>query len=160
MNLVARHAAMPLLDALLAWRKDAESQAQRSGVELVILRKKVHSACLYGLVVAVCSSSTCPAQHEWMDELHHISDRLCVNVLIPVIQLTVNAWTLQLAVETVFLEASHQLVGPESSGLSGRQAEALERLAFDWALNAETYVEPKFSDLIKAREKVCNLDLG
>ena len=71
-----------------------------------------------------------------------------------------NAWTLQLAVETVFLEASHQLVGPESSGLSGRQAEALERLAFDWALNAETYVEPKFSDLIKAREKVCNLDPG
>ncbi len=65
-----------------------------------------------------------------------------------------HAWLLQLAVEAVFLEASHQLVGPGSSGLSGRQAEALERLAFDWALNAETYVEPKFSDLIKAREKV------
>jgi hypothetical protein len=61
---------------------------------------------------------------------------------------------LQLAVEAVFLEASHQLVGPGSSGLSGRQAEALERLAFDWALNAETYVDPKFSDLTKAREKV------
>ena len=61
---------------------------------------------------------------------------------------------LQLAVETVFLEASKQLVGQTSSGLSGRQAEALERLAFDWALNAETYVEPKFSDLGKAREKV------
>ena len=43
LNLVARHAAMPLLDALLAWRKDAESQAQRAGVELVVLRKKVHS---------------------------------------------------------------------------------------------------------------------
>ncbi|KAL0053523.1 hypothetical protein WJX82_006983 [Trebouxia sp. C0006] len=99
LNLVAQHAAMPLLDALLAWRKDAESQAQRLGGELVVLRKK-------------------------------------------------------LAVEAVFLEASHQLVGPGSSGLSGRQAEALERLAFDWALNAETYVEPKFSDLIRAREKV------
>ena len=60
----------------------------------------------------------------------------------------------QLAVEAVFLEASKQLVGPGSSGLSGRQAEALERLAFDWALNAETYVEPKYSDLGKAREKV------
>ena len=45
LNLVARHAAMPLLDALLAWRKDAESQAQRAGVELVVLRKKVHSVC-------------------------------------------------------------------------------------------------------------------
>lgn len=61
---------------------------------------------------------------------------------------------LQLAVETVFLEAANQLVAPGSSGLSGRQSEALERLAFDWALNAETYVEPKFSELTKARERV------
>ena len=60
----------------------------------------------------------------------------------------------QLAVETVFLEASKQLVGPGSSGLSGRHAEALEWLAFDWALNADIYVEPKFSDLGRAREKV------
>ena len=41
LNLVARHAAMPLLDALLAWRKDAESQASRAASELVVLRKKV-----------------------------------------------------------------------------------------------------------------------
>ena len=41
LSLVARHAAMPLLDALLAWRKDAESQAQHAGSELVVLRKKV-----------------------------------------------------------------------------------------------------------------------
>lgn len=41
LHLVARHAAMPLLDALLAWRKDAESQASRAPVELVVLRKKV-----------------------------------------------------------------------------------------------------------------------
>ena len=49
LNLVARHAAMPLLDALLAWRKDAESMAQRAGMELVVLRKKVcrvHSCCV------------------------------------------------------------------------------------------------------------------
>jgi len=49
LNLVAQHAAMPLLDALLAWRKDAESQAQRLGGELVVLRKKVH----------LCSKTTC-----------------------------------------------------------------------------------------------------
>ena len=61
---------------------------------------------------------------------------------------------MQLAVEAVFLEAAHQLVGPGSSGLSERQSDALERLAFDWALNAETYVDPKFSDLARAREKV------
>lgn len=41
LDLVARHAAMPLLDALLAWRKDAESQASRAAVEIVVLRKKV-----------------------------------------------------------------------------------------------------------------------
>ena len=41
LNLVARHAAMPLLDALLAWRKDAESQASRSAPESVVIRKKV-----------------------------------------------------------------------------------------------------------------------
>ncbi|KAL3146696.1 hypothetical protein ABBQ32_000920 [Trebouxia sp. C0010 RCD-2024] len=104
LKLVARHAAMPLLDALLAWRKDAESQASRSAPESVLLRKK-------------------------------------------------------LAVETVFLEASKQLVGPGSSGLSGRQAEALERLAFDWALNADTYVEPKYSDLGRAREKLTKLQV-
>lgn len=43
LHLVARHAAMPLLDALLAWRKDAESQASRAPVEIVVLRKKVCS---------------------------------------------------------------------------------------------------------------------
>ena len=41
LKLVARHAAMPLLDALLAWRKDAESQASRAAIEIVVLRKKV-----------------------------------------------------------------------------------------------------------------------
>lgn len=41
LNLVACHAATPLLDALLSWRKDAEAQAQRAGSELVVLRKKV-----------------------------------------------------------------------------------------------------------------------
>lgn len=60
----------------------------------------------------------------------------------------------QLAVETVFLEASDRLVDGESSGLSERQADALERLAFDWILNAEKYVEPKFAELARARDKV------
>ena len=59
----------------------------------------------------------------------------------------------QLAVEAVFLEASDRLVGSDTSGLSERQADALERLAFDWILNAEKYVEPKFTELTRAREK-------
>lgn len=66
-----------------------------------------------------------------------------------------NVAVIQLAVETVFLEAASQLVTPGSSGLSARQAEALERLAFDWALNAETYVEPKYGELTRYRERVC-----
>ena len=83
-------------------------------------------------------------------------------------KVTTHPCLMQLAVETVFLEAANQLVAPGSSGLSGRQAEALERLAFDWALNAETYVEPKFGELTKSRERVsyncidngrlCNVD--
>ena len=59
----------------------------------------------------------------------------------------------QLAVESVFLEASVGLVGTASSGLSERQADALERLAFDWLLNADKYVEPKYPELHRARDK-------
>lgn len=47
LKLVARHAAMPLLDALLAWRKDAESQASRSAPESVLLRKKVKHSSMH-----------------------------------------------------------------------------------------------------------------
>ena len=56
LNLVARHAAMPLLDALLAWRKDVESQASRAGVESVVLRKKVMSSSVH-MVYDLLSSS-------------------------------------------------------------------------------------------------------
>ena len=59
----------------------------------------------------------------------------------------------QLAVEKIFLETSVQLVSEGSSELSDRQAEALEKLTFDWVLNAEKYVDARFSELYKAREK-------
>ena len=68
-----------------------------------------------------------------------------VNVLIGV----------QLAVETVFLEATLQLVAPESSPLSDGQANAVEILVFDWVLHAEKFVDSKHSELLKARERVC-----
>ena len=60
---------------------------------------------------------------------------------------------MQLAVEKIFLETSVQLVSEGSSELSDRQAEALEKLTFDWVLNAEKYVDARFSELYKAREK-------
>lgn len=63
----------------------------------------------------------------------------------------------QLAVERIFLETSVQLVCEGSSDLSDRQAEALEKLTFDWILNAEKYVDVRFSELYKAREKVTTL---
>lgn len=51
------------------------------------------------------------------------------------------------------------MVGPGTSGLPDRMTEALEGLAFNWILNADTYVEAKFQDLVKAREKVQYLKL-
>ena len=47
------------------------------------------------------------------------------------------------------------LVCEGSSELSDRQAEALEKLTFDWVLNAEKYVDARFSELYRAREKAC-----
>ena len=61
---------------------------------------------------------------------------------------------LQLAVEAVYLEATLQLVSKTSSSLSGSQAKALEDLVFDWVLHAEKFVDSRFMDLLKAREKV------
>ena len=58
LHLVARHAATPLLDTLLAWRKDAESQASRAAIEIVVLRKKVQEL-LYLLVAVKLLASSC-----------------------------------------------------------------------------------------------------
>lgn len=57
--------------------------------------------------------------------------------------------------EKIFLETSVHLVCEGSSELSDRQAEALEKLTFDWVLNAEKYVDARFSELYRAREKAC-----
>ena len=61
---------------------------------------------------------------------------------------------LQMAAETIFLEAATATVGDGSSGLSSQQADALERLAFDWIMNADKYVEPRHTELLRPREKV------
>jgi len=60
----------------------------------------------------------------------------------------------QLAVETVYLEVTLQLVSKTSSSLSSSQAKALEDLIFDWVLHAEKFVDSRFLDLMKARAKV------
>ncbi|CAL8468215.1 g7754 [Coccomyxa elongata] len=101
LHLVSSYAAIPLLDALLTWRKESLKAAARAP-ELVVLRKR-------------------------------------------------------LAVETVFLEATLQLVAPESSPLSDGQANAVEILVFDWVLHAEKFVDSKHSELLKARERVTKL---
>ena len=61
---------------------------------------------------------------------------------------------MQLAVDTAFLEAAVQLFGPSSSGLSPKQAEALERISFDWILNPEKWVGSSFGELARARDQV------
>ena len=60
----------------------------------------------------------------------------------------------QLAVETVYLEVTLQLVSKTSSSLSSSQAKALEDLVFDWVLHAEKFVDSRFLDLMKARATV------
>ncbi len=41
-----------------------------------------------------------------------------------------------------------------SSQLSERQGSALEGLAFDWIVNAERYIDPRFTELTKCCGKV------
>ena len=41
LNLVARKAALPLLDHLFTWRREALVRATRAGGEMMVLRKRV-----------------------------------------------------------------------------------------------------------------------
>ena len=66
---------------------------------------------------------------------------------------------LQLAVEGVFLEATLRLVGPASAPLSGSQADALQKLVFDWVLRGDTFVDPRHAELLRPREQVAKLRL-
>ncbi len=64
---------------------------------------------------------------------------------------------MQLAVDTAFLEVAVQFIGPTSNGLSAKQAEALERISFDWILNPEQWVGSSHTELFKARDQVTQL---
>jgi hypothetical protein len=61
---------------------------------------------------------------------------------------------MQLAVEAVFLEATLQLVGARSSALSGSQADALQKLVFDWVLRGDKFVDPRHAELSRPKEQV------
>ena len=60
----------------------------------------------------------------------------------------------QLAVEAVFLEVTQRLSSPAGAGLSAKQADALQHLAFDWILYADKYVDPRFPELALYRDQV------
>ena len=47
LKLAARHAAEPLLDSLLTWRKEALAQAAKPKPEVVILRKRVQTLAIH-----------------------------------------------------------------------------------------------------------------
>ena len=47
-----------------------------------------------------------------------------------------------------------------ASRLSERQGSALEGLAFDWIVNSERYIEPKFTELTKCCGMVHKLQSG
>jgi hypothetical protein len=57
-------------------------------------------------------------------------------------------------VEAIFLEAALAVMKQGASKLTDRQAAALEGLAFDWVVNAERYIEPRFQELVKIRDKM------
>ena len=54
LHLVSRYAAMPLLDALLTWRKESLNVAARAPAEIIVLRKRVRRA---GALAAACCSN-------------------------------------------------------------------------------------------------------
>ena len=56
--------------------------------------------------------------------------------------------------EAVFLEATQRLAPPMGPGLSIKQADALQHLAFDWILSADKYVDPRFQELAVYRDQV------
>lgn len=43
LHLVSRYAPIPLLDALLAWRKESLKAAARASADLIVLRKRVRA---------------------------------------------------------------------------------------------------------------------
>lgn len=154
LHLVSCYAAIPLLDALLTWRKESLKAAARAP-ELVVLRKRVsqYVASIFGVM------SLDQAMHRLkVSQLFLYNSSLATlvtHVLLHQQVLRRSRWGCgQLAVETVFLEATLQLVAPESSPLSDGQANAVEILVFDWVLHAEKFVDSKHSELLKARERV------
>lgn len=60
----------------------------------------------------------------------------------------------QLAVEAIFLETALAVLQQGADKLSERQAAALEGLAFDWIVNAERYIDARYPELIKCRDKM------
>lgn len=61
---------------------------------------------------------------------------------------------LQLVVEALFLEAALQLGGGDPASLPVQQVRELERLVFDWILNADKYVDARYPDLHHLRDRV------
>ena len=56
--------------------------------------------------------------------------------------------------EAIFLEAALAVLKQGANKLTDRQAAALEGLAFDWIVNAERYIEARFQELVKIRDKM------
>jgi hypothetical protein len=61
---------------------------------------------------------------------------------------------LQLLTEALFLEAALQLVSADCSKLTINQAKELEHLTFDWIINGEKYIDFRFPELHKVRDRV------
>lgn len=61
---------------------------------------------------------------------------------------------MQLVAECLFLEAALQLISAEPACIAPQQSRDLEALAFDWILHAEKYVDVRYPELHRLRERV------
>ena len=157
----AKNATQPLVEVLLAWRKAGLAQAQQLGSDFgppsgLVLRRRVGlPAWAVGFAAYLCAQLLrCPRfSCEWRlpdQRRNELTMRvLAVDQQDP---LNICHCLAQLAVEAIFLEAALAVVQQGADKLTERQAAALEGLAFDWIVNAERYIEPRFQELVKIRE--------
>lgn len=61
---------------------------------------------------------------------------------------------MQLIVEALFIEAALRLIGTDPSAIPATQLKELERLAFDWILHGEIYVDNEYPQLHRLRDRV------
>lgn len=128
-----------VLDTILRWR--AESLTDLGKIRTTadagsVLRKRVRGYILFSCSYCL---KTLP---------HQIS-------VTNITQVTLLSYLpLQLVVESLFLEAALRLVGLNGVVLAPTASRELENLAFDWIMHADVYVDGRYQELHRLRDRV------